>query len=82
MWLPCGVPSWHTSRLTDCGGYTRLLACRSATSIPVELYETPNTNARYTAEPDMRLLGKVDLALPSGWARNVVKASDYNLLVC
>lgn len=45
-----------------------------------ELYETPNTNARYILDPDMRLLGKVTLSLPSGWAGKV-KGTDYPLKV-
>ncbi len=53
---------------------------RQQTRVAFPLYETPNTNARYTAEPDMRLLGEVMLSLPSGWASKV-SGTDYDLEV-
>lgn len=44
------------------------------------LYETPNTNAHYTDEPDMRLLGTVTLSLPPGWASKI-SGTTYDLEV-
>ncbi|PNH11786.1 Heat shock protein 12B [Tetrabaena socialis] len=49
---------------------------RTQTSVPFELYVTPNGSARYVRDPDMRRLAEVELPLPPNWAAQVV-GTDY-----